>query len=109
MALDSEKKDIERIIQEFDIQIEDMHRKIRRHLLDKKKYPRPYYESLIAKIVEYQITESKNKVLGVLLDNLKYKANHRASVWRRWFEEDTKEHSQKEKDYSTIVDLNHSN
>jgi len=85
-----DRKEIEYIIQEFDYQIEDMHRKVRRHLLDKQKYPRPYYETLISKIMDYKIPEVGNKVLEILLDNVKYKASHRVTIWKRWFEEDAK-------------------
>ena len=99
-------KEIELIIQEFDHKIEDMHRKVRRHLLDKQKYPRPSYETLIAKIMDYKIPEFGNKVLEVLLDNVKYKANHRATIWKRWFDEDAKastpQPEEKRDEYSMI-------
>ena len=106
MPFKDEFKEIQRVIQEFDHKIENMQRRIRRHLLDKKKYPRPYYESLISKIIDYQIKGVRNRVLEVLLDNLKHKASHRATVWKRWFEDDAKGLSREEKYYPLTSDLN---
>ena len=45
---------------------------------------------LISKIIDYKITGVGNRVHEVLLENVKYKASHRAAVWKRWFEEDMK-------------------
>ena len=88
--ISTEIQKIEQNINEFDRKIEELHRKIRLHLLDKKKYPLPNYQFEIAKITEYQITDIRNKVLDILLDNIKFKARLRSRVWRRWLDEDTK-------------------
>ena len=80
----SNPKEVELAIKQFDNQIEDMHRNIRMHVLDKSKYPRPQFEGLILSILEFHIPGLVNRAHSAMLENIKHKASLRATVWRRW-------------------------
>lgn len=84
MLNESNPKELELAIKQFDNQIEVMHRNIRMHISDKSKYPRPQFEGLILSILEFQIPGLINRAHSAMLENIKHKASLRAAVWRRW-------------------------
>ena len=83
--LESDFRKIDLDIKNLDKELEDMHRKVRIYLLDKSKYPRPDSEELISKIINYnyEIDGIRDRIIEIQLDNLKYKASHRARIWKR--------------------------
>lgn len=80
--LESDFRKIDLDIKNLDKELEDMHRKVRIYLLDKSKYPRPDSEELISKIINYnyEIDGIRDRIIEIQLDNLKYKASHRARI-----------------------------
>ena len=89
-SLDPEIGKIRRVIQEFDRLIEDMHRKVHKYLLDRKKNPHPRHEEFISKILNFKIRGLKSRELEVRLDSVQFKAANRAKIWKQWFEDDSK-------------------
>ena len=89
-SLDPEIGKIRREIQEFDNQIEDMHRNVHKYLSDRKRNPHPRHEEFLSKILNYKIRGVKSRELEVRLDSVQFKAANRAKIWKQWFEDDAK-------------------
>lgn len=89
-SLDPEIGKIRRILQDFDNQIEEMHRKVHRYLSDRKSNPHPRHEEFVSKILNYKIKGVKSRELEVRLDSVQFKAANRAKIWKQWFEDDAK-------------------
>jgi len=89
-SLDPEIGNMRRVIQEFDRQIEDMHRTVHKYLLDRKKNPHPHHEEFISKILNFKIRGVKSRELEVRLESVQFKAANRAKIWKQWFEDDSK-------------------
>ena len=89
-SLDPEIGKMRRVIQEFDKQIEDMHRTVHKYLLDRKKNPHPHHEEFLSKILNFKIRGVKSRELEVRLDSVQFKAANRAKIWKQWFEDDAK-------------------
>ena len=89
-ALDPESRRIKQEIMSFDSQIEEMHIRVHKYLLDRSKNPHPRHEQLISRIMNYQIKGVRSRELELRLENIQHKALTRANVWKRWFEDDAK-------------------
>ncbi len=89
-SLNPEIRKIERVIWEFDRQIEEMHLKVHRYLSDRSKNPHPRHEEFIQRIFNYQIRGARSRSLELMLENVQYKASSRARIWKKWFEDDAK-------------------
>jgi len=89
-SLDPEIGKIRREILEFDRQIEEMHIKVHKYLLDRKRNPHPRHEEFVSKILNYKIKGVKSRELEVRLESVQFKAANRAKIWKQWFEDDAK-------------------
>jgi hypothetical protein len=89
-SLDSEARKVLKEFQELERQIESMHLKVHRYLLDRSKYQHPRHEEFIQSIINYHLKGTRNRELELRLESLQFKAANRAKIWKQWFEDDAK-------------------